>query len=55
MLMAIITSLEGQVTWPAVPYVTTSFAMHSTISTIQVTQNVINGELRPPRRCNQQR
>lgn len=44
MLMAIITSLEGQVTWPAVPFVTSTFSSHSTIATIQVVQNVMNGE-----------
>ena len=43
MIMAIVNSLEGQVTISVTPFVTSSFQTHSLVSTIGVVQGVING------------
>jgi hypothetical protein len=47
MLMAFVTSLEGQVQTSLTVFVTSSFQSHSLVSTIGVVQGVINGSLSP--------
>lgn len=43
--MAFMTSLEGQVTGSVTLYVTSSFAQHSLVSTVNVVSSVILGKL----------
>ena len=43
LLMAFVTSLEGQVTGSVTIFVTSSFSQHSLVSTINVVQSVILG------------
>ena len=44
MIMAIVTSLEGQVTLSVAPFVTSAFQTHALLSTVGVVQNVVNGK-----------
>ncbi|KAF1849252.1 siderophore iron transporter mirC [Cucurbitaria berberidis CBS 394.84] len=44
LLIANVTSLEGQVTGLMEPFATSSFRMHSLMSTIAVVQNVVSGD-----------
>lgn len=46
--MAIVTSLEGQVTSPLLPIVTSSFEQHSLVSTIYVVRGVVFAVIKPP-------
>ncbi|RSL81814.1 hypothetical protein CEP51_005587 [Fusarium floridanum] len=48
LLMAFITSLEGQVTGSVLIFVTSSFQSHSLVSTISVVQAVILAVVKPP-------
>jgi hypothetical protein len=48
MLMAFVTSLEGQVQTSLTVFVTSSFQSHSLVSTIGVVQGVINGSSPAP-------
>jgi len=48
LLLAFIQSMEGQVTWPALAFVTSSFAAHSMVSTVSVVGSVINAVIKPP-------
>ncbi|KAI0013915.1 siderophore iron transporter mirC [Xylariaceae sp. FL0662B] len=47
-LMALTTSLEGQVTYSVVAFATSSFSSHSLLATVYVVQGVVNAVIKPP-------
>ncbi|KAI0400969.1 siderophore iron transporter mirC [Xylaria palmicola] len=48
LLMAVTTSLEGQVLYSVVPFTTSSFRSHSLVSLVYVVQGVVNAVIQPP-------